>query len=287
MRRPTFDYPDDLRAGWHPTLPELPCVANSVSLLMPYVEPYVVRAVRDALPQLEATGATGATCTDRQLATDARAYAAQESAHHAQHRRFNDLVAGQVRGVAALERVMARVYGRLWDRRSDRFHLAFAAASEAVAYGIARWVERHHHELFRGADPTVAALYLWHLAEEVEHKDVAVAVYDRCYGTRRHLVGALAVSILVLAAFVIAGTVVGLWHERRLFHPVAIARLTRWTLQFVFSELPNMVVATLPGHRPSDFTDPAWFAIYLATEFPAELPTTTPTESPRRNPRAA
>ena len=29
------------------------------------------------------------------------------------------------------------------------------------------------------------------------------------------------------------------------------------------SELPNMLVSVLPGHHPSDFSDPAWFDLYL------------------------
>ena len=34
------------------------------------------------------------------------------------------------------------------EHRSHRFSLAFAAASETIAFSIARWADRHHHELF-------------------------------------------------------------------------------------------------------------------------------------------
>lgn len=252
QRTVRFEYPDDLRAGWHRTMPEFACAANAVSLMMPYVEPYVVRAMRQALPRL-----------DGELADEARGYIAQEAQHHAQHRRFNDIVAAQVPGTGVVEAVLRRTFSWLWRTRSERFHLAYAAASEAVAYGAARWVERHHGELFRDADPTVASLYLWHLAEEVEHKNVAYDVYDELYSSRWPLAGAMVVSMLVLAVFAFVGTTVGLVHERRLFHPVAIFRLMRWALGFVFGELPNMAASLLPGHHPSDFTDPSWFAIYL------------------------
>lgn len=247
-----FEFPPDLRAGWHRTMPELACAANSVSLMMPYLEPYVVRAMRQALPHL-----------DGDLQAEARHHIAQEAQHQAQHRKFNTAIAGQVRGVSFVERLMERTFDRLWERRSERFHLAYAAAAEAGAYGVARWVERHHGELFRDADATVAALYLWHLAEEVEHKNVAHDVYDARYGSRWPMVGAMAVSIAVFCVFTLLGTTVGLWHERRLFHPGAIARLLSWTFSFVFTELPNMAVSVLPGHHPSEFTDPAWFDLYL------------------------
>ena len=47
-----FEFPDDLPVAWHPTIPELSFAANSISLLMPYVEPYFVRSVRAALSSL-------------------------------------------------------------------------------------------------------------------------------------------------------------------------------------------------------------------------------------------
>ena len=73
----------------------------------------------------------------------------------------------------------------------------------------------------------------------------------------------MVVSFVVLACFTLLGTTVGLWNERRLGHPVATWRLCRWAFGFVFSELPNIFLAAVPGHRPSDFTDPTWFALYL------------------------
>lgn len=234
-------------------MPEFACAANSVSLMMPYVEPYVVRAMRQVLPSL-----------DDGLAAEVRTYIAQEASHHREHRRFNDLVVSSYPAIGALEWTLRATFDWLWRTRSDRFHIAYAAASEAVAYGAARWVERHHAELFAGADPTVTALYLWHLAEEVEHKNVAFDVYDAKYGSRWPLAGAMVLSMMVLAAFAFAGTTLGLIHERRLFHPVATWRLCRWALSFVITELPNMFASVLPGHHPSEFSDPTWFALYLA-----------------------
>ena len=63
-----FDFPDDLAPNWHATMPEFSCAANAVSLMMPYVEPYVVRAMRQTLPHLEG-----------ELHDQARHYIAQEA----------------------------------------------------------------------------------------------------------------------------------------------------------------------------------------------------------------
>ena len=93
---------------------------------------------------------------------------------------------------------------------------------------------------------------------------MAFDLYDARYRSRVPLAGAMVVSMLVLFAFACWGTTLGLWHERRLFRPVAVGRLVSWSCTFVFTELPNMVTSLAPGHRPSDFADPAWFDLYLA-----------------------
>lgn len=251
-RTVSFEYPADLRAGWHSTMPELACVANAVSLMMPYLEPYVVRAVREALPHLEP-----------ELAVEARAYIAQEAQHHTQHRRFNELIAAQVRGVGAVESMLRRTFDRLWRTRSERFHLAYAAAAEAGAYGVARWVERHHAELFRDADPTVASLYLWHLAEEVEHKAVAYDVFEEVDGSRRRYLGAGLCSLALLAGLTVLATLAQLWASRRIWSPVAWFRLTRWSISLAFEVLPDLFVAATPGHHPSQFSDPTLLVAWL------------------------
>jgi predicted metal-dependent hydrolase len=164
-RRIQFAYPADLDPAWSPRLPEFACAANSVSLLMPYAEPYFVKSVRSALPLL-----------DDARRAEAEAYIRQEAQHHAQHRRFNDLVVAAYPRLARLEDWMRRTYGWLSRTRSQKFNLAFAAGSETIAFTIARWSDEHLDPFFAGADPVPATLFLWHLAEEVEHKSAAFDV---------------------------------------------------------------------------------------------------------------
>ncbi len=44
---------DDTRACWQPIKPEFAAAVNALSLGMPYGEPYVMKAVRDALPDVD------------------------------------------------------------------------------------------------------------------------------------------------------------------------------------------------------------------------------------------
>lgn len=240
-----FVYPDDADPCWTRRLPELACAANAVSLLMPHLEPYVVKAVRSTLPEL-----------DDDLRSAAGAYLRQEMQHHVQHRRFNDILVRRYPWLARIERLMRATFGWLWKRRSREFSLAFAAAFETVAFTSARWVDSRAESLFRDAEPVPAALFLWHLAEEAEHKRVAFDVYRATGGSQRKYVGAMAASVCILAFFVVLSTLTMLVAERRILRPIAHVRLLRWTLTFLFELLPALWFSAMRGHDPDDIPDP-------------------------------
>ncbi len=252
-RRVRFTWPDDLDPVWTPRVPEFAIAANAVSLLMPHAEPYVVASVRGAVDDL--------TVTDPDLAAEAHAYVSQEAQHHGQHRRFNRILEARYPALRHLERFQSWAFGRL-RRRSGRFGLAFAAAFETVAFVAARWVDQHPG-LLRDADPTASTLFLWHLAEEVGHKEVAFDVYQASGGGRLRYAWALVVAALLLATSAWVGAWTMLAAERRLFSPVAHLRLVRWSLSFIFEALPVMVFSALPGHHPRDLVDPAGLEHWL------------------------
>ena len=258
---------------WSTHVPELAIAANAVSLLMPHAEPYVVASVRSALDDL--------TTTDPELAADAQAYAAQEAQHHGQHRAFNEFLLARYPRLARIDRIEASIFRRLRARSGarsgtrsaahpgsrapagpDRFGLAFAAGFETIAFVAARWVDRHQR-LLHDAEPTVATFFLWHLAEEVEHKEVAYEVYEAAGGGRLRYAAAMAVAAVVLAASSMVATLVMLAAEGRLLSPVAHWRLLRWSLGFVLAALPVMVVSALPGHHPRDLADPVGLEHWL------------------------
>jgi predicted metal-dependent hydrolase len=146
--------------------------------------------------------------------------------------------------------------------RRLRSGLAFAAGFETIAFVGARWVDRHQ-SLLRDADPIAATLFLWHLAEEVEHKEVAFDVYEASGGGRLRYASATIVAGLVLAASTVLGCWTILAAERRLFSPRAHLRIVGWSLSFVLTALPVMVVSALPGHHPRDLVDPAGLEHWL------------------------
>ena len=149
VRDPALAIPENVPLAWHRTMPELAFAANGMSLIMPYVEPFIAKTMRSVAPQLE-----------EPLRSATEGFARQELAHHVQHRRFNDRLVEQAPGLRRLERWMRWSYSRIAKKRSIEFSVAFAAGSEAGAYAIARWIDRNVAVLFDDADPEVAALFL-------------------------------------------------------------------------------------------------------------------------------
>lgn len=250
-RRVRFEYSEDFDPQWHPLVPELACVANSVSMMMPHAEPYVAKSVRATIEHLDET-----------TATEAKHFVSEELQHHVEHQRFNQAVLADQPSLARLDRLMAWTFKKL-SNRSMAFSAGFAAGFETIAYSVARWVERRLGELFHGANDEAASLFLWHLAEEVGHKTVAFDAFHQASGKRRTYVLAMVTAMVLLGFFAAVGTAQMLWHQKRFFRPIAHWRMLKWTLSFVFELLPAMAVSALPGHHPSKLVDPSFYAQWL------------------------
>ncbi len=257
-RRVRFPLPDRIDTSWNPEFPEFAAAANAVSLLMPHVEPYVVRSVASVPDQL-----------DEELRTEAETFVSQELGHQGQHLRINRRLMAGCPSLGRVDSVAARCYRHLARRWSTRWSLAFAAGFETSAFALARWSEAHLRTLFGAADEQITTVYLWHLAEEVEHKSVAFDVYARIDGSRWRYLIAGVVSLVLLATLTTAGTLVQLAASRRIWNPLAWWRLLRWSISLAFEVLPDLFVAAMPGHHPSQFSDPSLLVTWLQGFDPA------------------
>ncbi|MFN2427689.1 MAG: metal-dependent hydrolase [Candidatus Binatia bacterium] len=251
VRRISFSYPADLRAHWHGDKPEWSQMVNAASLLMPYLEPYLIEAIRDALPRI----------TDPELAEEARGYMGQEAHHYKQHRRFNELLLAPDLGYESLrahEADLESDYARFRRERGLDFHLAYAAGFETMALAIGHMLINGREYYFRNADPAVSSLVLWHFVEELEHKHAAFDVYQHVVGRYwMRIYGLLFAMHHTLSrtrrAYVMLLKRDGLWGRWR----------TRLQLKLVLAKIfvdtmPWILESLLPWHRPSRFADPEW-----------------------------
>jgi len=250
-RTVAFGIDESTDPWWNPTAPEFVAAANSVSLMMPYVEPFIARVTRQTADGLDAP-----------LAAIAEEFAAQEMSHQREHRRLNAAIRRRSPGVRHVERALRWVFARL-GRRSVESNLAFTAAAECIAYSLARWTSTHLRLFQGGADPTVTTMFIWHLAEEVEHKSVGHDLWSAACGRRWRYVRNAALAVVVVGASVTAATLSQLWSARRLWNPLAWGRLVWWAVSAGMEVLPTLAVSCLPSHHPSKLVDPSWYALWL------------------------
>lgn len=247
--------PQPQSTTWTPGNPTFSAVANALSLLMPALEPFVMKSIR-----------TGAA--DERVGQDLRAramtFVLQEGAHQHQHREFNRAITSQVPALRHVEKLQRFIYRSLDRRSTTHSKLAQAAGAEAVAFFTARWVDRRRHALLSDANGPVASMFVWHLAEEVEHKNVAFDVYQAHGGGRtRYLFGIIAALILFAASVVVASAIL-LVREGHWWKPGVHARMVIWSFSFVFEVFPLLGLCLSKDHHPSKWMNPEWLASWLS-----------------------
>ena len=261
VRRIRFDWDTDVDPDrWHHALPEFGAGANAVSLLMPHAEPFVISAVRRGLSECERP--------DESLSSAVQLWASQEAAHFGAHRAFNRRLTERSRIARMLDRVANMTFAA-FGRRSAGFGVAFAAAFELVAFSAARWAEAGLRRYFEGADARSATLFLWHLAEEIEHKGVAHDVLDAHPTARRKLPLAMIVAFVALMGFTALGGLALFIRTPAALNPFRWARLIGWGFSMAFVVLPVLAGSFSDSFHPSQLVDPPWMARWLSEYDPA------------------
>ncbi len=264
-RRIAFEFPDDIDPQWIPGEPELAAMMNGGSLTMPYLEPFLIRTVRETTQRLGS----------EQLSEQGRVFNTQEQYHYQAHRRFNDLLkARRYPQLEAIERDMQAAYQRL-AQRPLRTRMAYTAGFESMTLGVTKWLIEQRVALFKGADTRVVSFVLWHMVEETEHKCVAYDIYQAAFGgslsgylARAYGVfhGSLQVMWFSMRAYKAMLQHEGLWRQLR-----SRLRLAWHITGFVRHVGPYLIRAALPGHSPRREKDPQWVLDWIAGHGAASL----------------
>lgn len=170
VRRMAFEFGEDVDPVVLPGRPEESYGLIGLSLLLPYLEPYLIRTMKEAKPHIE----------DPDLRADLQAFSAQEGQHYKEHIKFNEsLRLSGFPGLEPLEKELEADYLRFSETKPLRFNLAYAEGFEALTTAVAR------HALLEGEldeSSPVGQLMAWHTIEELEHRTVAFDVYDDVCG---------------------------------------------------------------------------------------------------------
>ncbi len=176
VRRMAFEFPDEIDPVFIPGQPEESYSIIGLSLLLPYLEPYLIRTMKAAKPHV----------SDPDLVADLQHFSAQEGQHYREHIRFNQaLRTSGFPGLEPLEKELEADYLRFTETKSLRFNLGYAEGFEALTTATANFMlEKGDLKL----DTPAGDLLAWHAVEELEHRTVAFDIYEHvCGGYFRRL----------------------------------------------------------------------------------------------------
>lgn len=248
IRKMDFGFPESLDPIVIAGKPEESYQMLGLSLLLPYLEPYLIRTMKEARKVI----------SDPDLAADLAKFSGQEGQHYKQHILFNNAFKAFGIEFGQLEELEAQLdadYRRFSETKPLRWNLAYAEGFEALTTAGAR------ASFEDGADPDLhpAArdLFSWHLIEELEHRTVAYDIYDHVCGSYgyRLAVGTYAQWHMGSWIFRVAKTMLGA-DERALADYGGMegrkARMRVVKARARRNALPKLLKTFLPWYTPHD-----------------------------------
>ena len=254
VRRIPFSFDEGIDPVWNSAHHEWSHMFNGASLTMPYLEPFLIKTVREAVSQVN----------DPTLKDEVMGFIGQEGAHYKNHRRLNEILKRHYRELAEVETEMEADYAR-FQGKSLRWRLAYSAGFETMTMGVTEWLIGDRSKLFAGANASVTSLILWHMVEETEHKNVAYDLYMHIYGDYWPKIW---------------GLLCGSWHVgwcSRKGYIRMLKRDGRWSSfksrlkvwgfvwEFLTKAGPAMIRSMVPGYHPSKVKDPDWIAQWASS----------------------
>ena len=250
VRQPSFDFSAGARGIWNPAQPELSHLLNAFQLALPYLEPYFIDAVKRASEKL----------TDPRLKEDAQAFCAQEANHARQHRKYCEMLHARY---PRLEEFEAAVRQSLLDSRKNdplEWRLAYTAGYELITAQFASILFEKQDDWLKGADDQFASLMLWHAAEEIEHRHVAMDVLQAVnpsYGLRAN--GLFAALKKTYADMTPVATYM-LRVDGYAGRLDSVLRRARLRAEIATHLVPAASRYLMPGYHPSHEREPAGYA---------------------------
>ncbi|HEY4410225.1 MAG TPA: metal-dependent hydrolase [Acidimicrobiia bacterium] len=168
LRKVDIDF-SDATVHWNPDCPEFSHVFNAFSVVAPCVEPYlikVIRQVKDKLPESEA-----------EFKRELELFNAQEGRHYKVHTKFNVLLAEAGYPVGPAEERLKADYRRFLETKDLKFLVAYAEGFETLGPVLSGFFFDRSPELMKRWHEPSIFLWLWHVAEEYEHRHVV----NRCW----------------------------------------------------------------------------------------------------------
>jgi predicted metal-dependent hydrolase len=170
LELPTQDEFDPL---WAMNDPTASYFTLGLSLYLPYLEPYIIKALRRG----------AADVRDDSIRETIDKFCRQEAQRYKQHQRFNELIrARDYPGLDAIENQARHDFERFLAEKPLKFNVGFVEGFESyTTQGAAASLNSGVFNR-KDVDQKFADLFRWHLTEEIEHRTVAFDVWEHLYG---------------------------------------------------------------------------------------------------------
>jgi predicted metal-dependent hydrolase len=146
---------------------------NALSMSFPFGEQFFIDSVRNGLKALP-------TEKHEQLKTEVQGFIGQEATHRRLHALYNAHL--DKLGLVNQWEPRARKRLALLEGIDARHPVGITAANEHFTAILANWM-LHNSDILGDSDERLKTLWLWHSAEESEHKSTAFDVYVAMGGT--------------------------------------------------------------------------------------------------------
>jgi hypothetical protein len=207
VRRLLVDLDTPLPRHWCDGDPFLTAFFNALSMSFPFGEQFFIDAVRAGLATLPEGDAPA-------MRAEVQGFVGQEATHRHLHARFNRHL--QAQGLVNAWEVRGQARLKLLHGLDPRHALAITAANEHFTALFADWVLAHP-TLFAGTETRLKALWQWHSAEELEHKNTAFDLYRVLGGSEGWRLRWMRRVTVFFATDVLRQTLNNLWRDGQLW----------------------------------------------------------------------
>lgn len=173
VRRLLVDMEAPIPRHWCAGDPFRTAFLNALSMSFPVGEQFFIDAVRNGLKALPPE-------RQDQFRAEVQGFVGQEATHRRLHGLYNEHLRKQ--GLVNAWEVRSKERLKQLEGVDPRHPLAITAAFEHFTAIFADWMLRNA-DLLGEQDPRLATLWLWHSAEETEHRNTAFDLYQALGGS--------------------------------------------------------------------------------------------------------
>ncbi|WP_180063460.1 metal-dependent hydrolase [Acinetobacter sp. YH16042] len=195
----------------------------------------------------------------------------QEAIHSRMHEEMNEAYRARNLPVQFFRKLEHYVFAYGFERMPQPIKLSLMAAIEHFTAVLAEYMMNHEEIFFNSIDEKQRAIWMWHMLEESEHKDIAYDVYQELSGNYAlRIAGFFPALITILGLISIGASIVPFYRK-----PSNLISLSYWkdvprSFQLIFglkdgvygSSLGHIFDYLRPSFHPNDHDTSAFLEYY-------------------------